>query len=126
MKRNSVSQNLVYQRKLKGCTREELAGKTAVTVRTIQRIEKGDVQPHLQTIKLLATALEIEIDQILPLEVPLQEKVKQKWLLFLHASPILAYQEGRYLFGFPAPEYAHYSSERNTGKAQQSLDNFYD
>ena len=89
MKSNSISENLVYQRKLKGYTQEELSAKTSVTVRTIQRIEKGNVQPHLQTVKLLAVALEVEIHELLPLENPKQEKLEQKWLLFLHAGPIL-------------------------------------
>jgi len=48
MENQSLSKNLVYQRKLKGYTQEELAEKTSVTVRTIQRIEKGDVNPHLR------------------------------------------------------------------------------
>lgn len=91
MKRTSVSKNLIYQRKLKGYSQEELARKTTVTVRTIQRIEKGDVQPHLQTVKLLAAALEIEIDDLLPLEDKDQENVQQKWLLVLHISPIIGF-----------------------------------
>ena len=54
MKRQTLKENLLYHRKLKGYTQEELSEKTTVGVRTIQRIEKGDVQPHLQTVKLLA------------------------------------------------------------------------
>ncbi len=50
MKNQSLSENLIYQRKLKGLTQEELSDQTTVAVRTIQRIEKGDVQPHLQTV----------------------------------------------------------------------------
>jgi transcriptional regulator with XRE-family HTH domain len=60
----------VYQRKLKGYTQEELSEKTQVTIRTIQRIENGDVNPHLQTIKLLATALDVEIEDLLIIENP--------------------------------------------------------
>ena len=50
MKQPTLSENLLYQRKLKGYTQDELAEKTRVGLRTIQRIEKGEVQPHLQTI----------------------------------------------------------------------------
>ena len=57
MKSKSLSENLIYQRKLKGYTQEDLSDKTTVGVRTIQRIEKGDVQPHLQTVKLLLRKL---------------------------------------------------------------------
>ncbi|MEH6408360.1 MAG: serine hydrolase, partial [Leeuwenhoekiella sp.] len=89
MTTHSISQNLVYQRKLKGYTQEELSEKTQVTVRTIQRIEKGDVNPHLQTVRLLAAALSIEVDDLLVLEDPKEETVLKKWLLLLHATPIL-------------------------------------
>lgn len=89
METNSVSKNLIYQRKLKGYSQEELSGKTNVTVRTIQRIEKGDVNPHLQTVKLLAAALEIEVDELLVLEDPKEEAIQKKWLLLMHGTPIL-------------------------------------
>lgn len=89
MENQSVGKNLLYYRKLKGQTQESLADKTQVTVRTIQRIEKGEVNPHLQTIKLLAAALEIEVNDLLPLENPKEEAVKKKWLLLLHATPLL-------------------------------------
>ena len=89
MENSSIAKNLVYQRKLKGYSQEELSDKTQVTIRTIQRIEKGEVSPHLQTIKLLATALEIEVGDLLPLEDPREETIQKKWLLLLHATPVL-------------------------------------
>ena len=89
MESRSIASNLVYQRKIKGYSQEELSARTNVTVRTIQRIEKGDVQPHLQTVKLLAVALDIEIEDLLVLDNPKEETIKKKWLLLLHATPIL-------------------------------------
>lgn len=89
MENPSLAGNLVYQRKLKGYTQEELSEKTKVTVRTIQRIEKGEVNPHLQTVKLLASALEIEVDDLIILENPKQESIQKKWLLLLHGTPVL-------------------------------------
>lgn len=91
MEAQSIAKNLVYQRKLKGYTQEELSERTQVTVRTIQRIEKGDVSPHLQTIKLLASALEIEVGDLLPLENPKEENIQKKWLLLLHSIPFLGF-----------------------------------
>ncbi|MTI31815.1 serine hydrolase, partial [Xanthovirga aplysinae] len=91
MKTQSIAKNLVYQRKLKGYTQEELSGKTTVTIRTIQRIEKGEVSPHLQTIKLLAVALDIEVDDLLTLENPKEEAIQKKWLLLMHGTPILGF-----------------------------------
>ena len=91
MENHSIGKNLVYQRKLKGYTQEELSTRTEVTVRTIQRIEKGDVNPHLQTVKLLATALDIKVDDLLNLENPKAEAIQKKWLLLLHGTPLLGF-----------------------------------
>ena len=87
MKTQSLKDNLLYQRKLKGFTQDELSERTTVGVRTIQRIEKGEVQPHLQTVKLLAVGLDIEVDDLIVLDNPKEETIKRKWMLLLHASP---------------------------------------
>lgn len=91
METQSIAKNLVYQRKLKGYTQEELSEKTQVTIRTIQRIEKGDVNPHLQTVKLLATALDVEIEDLLIIENPKEETILKKWLILLHSTPFLGF-----------------------------------
>jgi len=91
MKNQTIGKNLIYQRKRKGYSQEDLSSKTEVTVRTIQRIEKGDVNPHLQTIKLLATALDINVDELLHLENPKEEAIQKKWLLLLHGTPLLGF-----------------------------------
>ncbi|MDG2073272.1 MAG: helix-turn-helix domain-containing protein [Polaribacter sp.] len=89
MKQQSIRENLLYNRKLKGFTQDQLSEKTTVGVRTIQRIEKGDVQPHLQTVKLLALGLDIEVDDLIPLDNPKEEVIERKWMLLLHAIPFL-------------------------------------
>ncbi|MEQ6125351.1 helix-turn-helix domain-containing protein [Pseudotenacibaculum sp. MALMAid0570] len=89
MKKSSLNENLIYQRKLKGYTQEDLSEKTTVGVRTIQRIEKGETQPHLQTIKLLAVGLDIEVNDLLPIENPNEETIQRKWMLLLHGIPFL-------------------------------------
>ncbi len=89
MKSKTLSENLIYQRKLKGFTQEELSDKTTVGVRTIQRIEKGEVKPHLQTIKLLAVGLDVEVDDLLILDNPNEEVVKRKWMLLIHGTPFI-------------------------------------
>lgn len=88
MNNSSIGERLKYQRKIKGYSQEELAHRTNVTVRTIQRIEKEEVSPHLNTIKLLAVALDIEVDELVPLENPKEETIKKKWLLLMHATPL--------------------------------------
>ena len=76
MKQQTIKENLVYQRKLKGFTQDQLSEKTTVCVRTIQRIEKGEVQPHLQTVKLLAVGLDIEVEDLIVLDNPNEEKIE--------------------------------------------------
>ena len=91
MKNQSISENLIYQRKLKGYSQEDLAEKTSVDVRTIQRIEKGEVQPHLQTVKLLAVGIDINVDDLIVLENPKEETIQLKWMLLLHALPFFGF-----------------------------------
>ncbi len=87
MKQQTIRENLTYQRKLKGLTQDELSEKTTVGVRTIQRIEKGEVQPHLQTVKLLAVGLDIEVADLIILDNPKEEVIQRKWMLLLHSIP---------------------------------------
>ncbi|WP_282121700.1 helix-turn-helix domain-containing protein [Algibacter mikhailovii] len=89
MKSHTLSEYLIYQRKLKGYTQEDLSDLTTVGVRTIQRIEKGDVQPHLQTAKLLAKGLNVQVEDLIVLDNPNEEVVKRKWLLLIHGTPFI-------------------------------------
>ncbi|HDZ14233.1 MAG TPA: helix-turn-helix domain-containing protein, partial [Pricia sp.] len=89
MNNHSIAESVKYHRQNKGYSQEELSLRTNVTVRTIQRIEKAEVNPHLNTIKLLAAALEVEVNDLLPLDNPKEETIKKKWLLLLHATPLL-------------------------------------
>lgn len=91
MKNKTLSKNLVYQRKLRGYSQENLSDKSNVGIRTIQRIEKNEVQPHLQTIKLLAEGLEIKIDDLIILENPNEELVENKWLFLFHSIPFVRF-----------------------------------
>lgn len=48
----------------KRLTQEELVERSNVSVRTIQRIEAGEVIPRLSTVKILAKALEVDFESI--------------------------------------------------------------
>ncbi|WP_241154266.1 helix-turn-helix domain-containing protein [Streptococcus tangpeifui] len=50
-------------RKQKGWTQERLAEETGLSVRTIQRIEKGD-DSSLETLGLVANALNISVNEL--------------------------------------------------------------
>ncbi len=86
---NGIGERLKYYRKASGYSQEELSQKTQVTVRTIQRIEKEEVNPHLNTIKQLSIALEIDVNDLLPQQNPKEETIKKKWLLLIHATPLI-------------------------------------
>ncbi len=62
-------------RKAKGLTQEELVDKCNLNVRTLQRIESGEVTPRTYTIRLIFEALDF------PFEDPANDKgLIQKWL----------------------------------------------
>lgn len=89
MENQSIGNNLVYYRQKKGYSQADLSEMTNVTKRTIQRIENEEVNPHLKTVKLLAAALDVEVDDLLVLDDPKEESIQKKWLLLLHGTPVL-------------------------------------
>lgn len=64
MKQPALGQRLVSLRKEKNLTQEELVERSHVSVRTIQRIESGEVIPRLSTIKIIAKALAVDFESI--------------------------------------------------------------
>jgi transcriptional regulator with XRE-family HTH domain len=58
MQQPELGLRLIALRKQKNLTQEELVEKSNVSVRTIQRIENGDVLPRISTVKILLKALE--------------------------------------------------------------------
>ncbi len=87
----TIGQQIKEERIKKGFTQEDLADKTGISVRTIQRIENGEVAPRAYSILSIAGALQVELplshiaDRIEPPEAhhPKNSKV---WLPLLHAS----------------------------------------
>lgn len=59
-----LGKKLADLRQDKGLTQEELVEACNVSVRTIQRIESGEVTPRMSTIKILLSALEASLDDI--------------------------------------------------------------
>lgn len=91
MDTNSLARNVVYQRKLCGYSQEQLAEKTSVAVRSIQRIEKGEVRPHLNTLRRLAHALNVDVETLVEFEVPQSEVINKSWLLFFHVAALIGF-----------------------------------
>ena len=74
-------------------TQEELADKTEVTARTIQRIENGEVDPRAYTLQMIAKALEVDYNLFMGNEPDEEHEIQQantnNWLGLLHFSGIL-------------------------------------
>jgi len=76
----------------KGITQEDLAAKTDISVRTIQRIESGDVDPRAYTLQTIAAALEVDFAVLANSEGELNltdEANGSRWLPLLHLSGLL-------------------------------------
>jgi transcriptional regulator with XRE-family HTH domain len=61
MKQPDLGKKIVELRKSKGLTQEELVEKCNINVRTLQRIESGEVTPRSYTIKTIFAALDCAI-----------------------------------------------------------------
>ncbi len=76
-----------------GMTQEELADKTEVSTRTIQRIENGEVDPRAYTLQMIAKALDVDFS--LFVENPpdedqeIQNLNNNNWIGLLHLSGLL-------------------------------------
>ncbi|WP_420318727.1 helix-turn-helix domain-containing protein [Ekhidna sp.] len=63
MKQPELGQKLIELRQQKNMTQEELVEACNVSVRTIQRIESGEVTPRISTVKILLSALEVDLEE---------------------------------------------------------------
>lgn len=81
----SLGNKVVSARKTKGLTQEQLAERASVTVRTIQRIESDDSIPRDYTLKAIAAAL----------SMPLEEFISVRSCLNKVCTSHLPVQEGR-------------------------------
>lgn len=72
MKQPELGIKILELRKAKGLTQEELVERCNINVRTIQRIEAGEVTPRSYTIKSIMDALEYDFNAI-----PMEEEEKK-------------------------------------------------
>ncbi len=61
---NTVGNYIREHRLNKGLSQEELANRSNINIRTIQRIEKGESEPYGATLRALAEALEIDTTDV--------------------------------------------------------------
>lgn len=86
----TTGQFIKEQRLKKGMTQEELASKTDISARSIQRIENEEVDPRAYTLQTIATALEIDFEVLNKIHKPDFEEEEfgnpHIWLPLLHLS----------------------------------------
>ncbi len=82
MKQPEIGQKIADLRKQKGKTQEDLAFDCQLNVRTVQRIETGEVEPRLSTLKILSGVLDFEFNGDISTDTRL-------WLAFMHLSSFM-------------------------------------
>ncbi len=85
MKQPELGRKIVELRQQKGYTQEELVEQCNISVRTIQRIEAGEVSPRVYTIKMILSALDRDLDDLQSNSV-FETKVKKAMLLEIDPS----------------------------------------
>jgi transcriptional regulator with XRE-family HTH domain len=90
MKQPELGKRISELRKAKGLTQEELVEKCNISVRTIQRIENGEVTPRSYTVKTILAALDIDLNMIPAEDTPLTDQIvttiKRLFLLDIDTS----------------------------------------
>ena len=85
-----IGEFIKEQRIRKGFTQEELASKIDTSVRTVQRIEKGEVDPRSFTLHAISEALEIEFEKLISFGNKESQTDRPKkdslWIGLLHLS----------------------------------------
>ncbi|MDY8136975.1 helix-turn-helix transcriptional regulator [Aquimarina sp. 2201CG5-10] len=81
MKQPELGQKISELRKSKGLTQEELVEQCNISVRTIQRIEAGEVTPRSYTIKTILSALDYDLERIHTEDSRVTKEFKKLFLL---------------------------------------------
>lgn len=61
----SIAQKIVQFRKAKGYSQEALSEKANISLRTLQRIEKGDTEPRGHTLRAITEVLEVPVEELM-------------------------------------------------------------
>ena len=83
METKDLAKNLKDLRALRGMSQEYLAEEARVSLRTVQRIEKNESKPTGETIKRIATALGVELNDLIGLEGTTETSDLKATIVFL-------------------------------------------
>lgn len=78
MRQPELGKKITELRKERGLTQEELVEKCKISVRTLQRIETGEVTPRIYTVKTILAALDADLNFISENEESTLEKFLQR------------------------------------------------
>ena len=78
MTQPELGQEIARLRKENGLTQEELVERCNINVRTIQRIEAGDVTPRSYTIKSILAAMNLDLEALKVSEAKVQFNIENK------------------------------------------------
>lgn len=89
IEKQKLAEVIRTQRAAKGYTQNDLAEKTGISLRSIQRIEKGEVLPRPFTIKALASVLQFSNQDLKPAEdkVPSSNHLRSKKIILSAGIP---------------------------------------
>lgn len=79
MNQPELGKKIAELRKLKGLTQEELVDRCNLSVRTLQRIEYGEVTPRAYTLKLIFDALDYSMDNSFDPAFKSEKGLISKW-----------------------------------------------
>ena len=94
MKQPELGKKIVSLRQQKSMTQEDLVEACNVSVRTIQRIESGEVMPRVSTVKIIIAALGEDIESLItPQSTPQKSNLSttENWLQIAWVSGIAAF-----------------------------------
>jgi uncharacterized Tic20 family protein len=84
---SATGEKISQLRKARGLTQEGLSELAGVNLRTIQRIEGGNTEPRVTTLRALCNAMNANIEEVI--ETGLQEN--RVILFWLHLTPVAAF-----------------------------------
>lgn len=103
----------------KGLTQEDLADKTELSVRTIQRIENGEVDPRSFTLQMIAKALDVNFSIFNEAEFDNSDETQKE---DEKASLVILHLSGLFLLIIPTVLYWKQNSKSNL----KMKEHFYD
>lgn len=86
MKQPQLGRKILALRQEKGLTQEELVEQCNISVRTIQRIEAGEVTPRSYTVRSILDALDYDLSALKNEEHPAKTEIKELLLLDVEDS----------------------------------------